>query len=180
MKKVLQILAAVGFGVIALTTTASAQQQNCQLENTGPSSVNVCTNVNEVACTVENNNTITIGNTNYQVSETGEATVTGNTNGGGSNSGSSNNSSSTSVNIVVNNQDDVEGQFCTVTTTTRTPVETPGVGGAGAGAATVAAPTVLPKTSSSSPLVIAATALAAIVALAFVSRATLLAVARKN
>lgn len=175
MKKVLQILIITGFSIIGLTQSVQAAQ-SCVIENTGAESANVCTNIEEVACTVVNENTITINNTNYQVSDSGDATVVGNTNGGGSGSGSSSNSTSTAINIVVNNQDEVEGQLCTVTTTTTTPVEesqTPVAGGAGA-----AMPTVLPKTSVS-PLSVIGTVLAIGVVLALVSR-LVLAVAHRN
>ena len=166
MKKVLQIIAALGFGFFALTTAVSAQEQSCQIQNTGQGSVNVCTNVRQRTCTINNTTNITVDNTNYQVSETGEATVVGNTNGGGAGSGSSSNTTSTTITFVVDNGDETEPEgpvqgLCTITTVTRTPVEETPAGGSGAAAAAV---TTLPKTSGTSPVSIVALAAATVVA----------------
>jgi hypothetical protein len=169
MKKVLQIGAALGFGVIALTSTASAAQ-SCVIDTTGPSSVNVCTNTETVTCNVVNTTTITVNGSNYQVSDTGDATVEGNTNGGGAGSGSSDNSNSSSVNIQVVNNNPDGSDLCTVVTTTRTAVETPAAGGSGAVTPAPVKVAALPNTSGKSPLAVAGIVTGVLAAVAVLAR----------
>lgn len=174
MKKVLQIVTAFSFSFFALTGLASAQQQNCVIDNTGPSSVNVCTNTETVNCVVNENNTVTFTNTNQQEVTTGAGTASGNTTVYNVSSGSASNDNNATVNLTVTN-----GRSCALTTVTRTPV-TPESPAPVTPTAAQAPVTNLPKTSSVSPLAFVGTAIAGIAALAVVARVSVLAYARNR
>lgn len=169
MKRVLQILAAAGISLFALTGVVSAQQ-NCTIENTGEGSVNVCENTTVRSCTVTNNNTITFTDDNSQVAASGSASGSGNTTVYTVSSGNASNNNSSVVSVTVDNSAAAEN--CVVKTVTRTPVETPEA--PEAAAPTAPAPVAkLPKTSGSSPLVFVGLGLAAAAGLAAISRAAI-------
>lgn len=170
MKKILQIVAAVSFGFIALTASASAAE-SCVIENTGPESVNVCTNTTTRTCTVTNNNTITFTDDNSQVVASGSANGTNNTTVYNVSSGDATANNGSVVSVTVDNT--VSGaQDCSVTTVTRTPVPQTPVATPAAPAA--AAPVVkLPKTSSTSPLAFVGLGLMAAALIAVATRGVL-------
>lgn len=167
MKKVLQIVAAFGFMAAVFSGTVAAAEPKCSIETTGTGSNNVCVTVEEVSCVVVNNNEITVNNTNYQVSDTGDATVTGNTGGGGASTGDSSNSSSSSFNIQVVNDAADDDDLCLLTTTTRTPV--PSASQTEEQSA-VNAPAMLPKTSGNTVLSYVGLGLMVVIAVAVVTR----------
>lgn len=171
MKKVLQIVTALAFGFVAITSTASAAS-SCVIENTGPGSTNVCTNTESVNCVVNENNTVTFTNTNNQEATTGTGTASGNTTVYNVSTGSASNDNTVSANITVVNRG------CVLTTVTRTPVTPEAPVTTTPAVSTPVAK--LPKTSSVSPLTYVGIALAGAAGLALVTRLSLAAYAAKR
>ena len=73
------------------------------IENTGPDSTNVVSNDTSVKVRVENNNNLSVTNSNTQSAYSGDAKVFDNTTGGDAISGDATNTNSTSINFSVSN-----------------------------------------------------------------------------
>ena len=73
------------------------------IDNTGPDSHNIVDNQTSVKVHVENNNNLSVTNTNTQSAYSGDATVSHNTTGGSAVTGDATNTNSTSVNFNVTN-----------------------------------------------------------------------------
>jgi hypothetical protein len=148
--------------------TPSASALTCNISNTGPSSENNCTSIENFRCTVSNDNKVTVYNKNDQVAITGGTVTIDNTSAGSGTSGSSTNTNATVLEGTIKNN------ACVVTPAVVTPpVVTPPVtppvvtpstvtpsGGAGAimpvAAPQTAAPSELPNTSAASTMGIVA------------------------
>jgi len=164
----------VGMASVGTGATARAAS-TCQVGYTGPNSHNQCVQTTQQACTVSNKNTVTIDDTNIQLSSSGDANSAGNGNGGNAQSGSATNSNGTAINVTVNN-----AGMCSVTrtvpatTTKTTPTKSTGK------AAAPQKPTakVLPNTSSGSPLPIVAGSIVALAIAAVLARLGVLAYGR--
>lgn len=72
-------------------------------ENTGPGSTNTIDISNQNTSTVSNTNDVHLTTVNHQESESGDATVSGNTTGGSATSGDSTNTSNTDISILFKN-----------------------------------------------------------------------------
>lgn len=73
------------------------------IDNTGPHSRNTVDNQTSVRVNVENNNNLSVRNTNTQSAYSGDARVSGNTTGGDAVTGDATNENSTSINFHVTN-----------------------------------------------------------------------------
>lgn len=121
MKKLKQIVATAVLVLAPFTTAGIAAADTCEIGYTGPNSENLCVSEQEYTCTVTNENEVTIDQTNQQITVSGDANNTDNTNGGGSQSGSATNENNVTFNVTVEND-----EVCTVLATvpaTPTPVE---------------------------------------------------------
>lgn len=159
MKRLLKVMAVgLALSLVAMGAPVSAQAADvsCEIGFTGPDSQNMCTSTETYACTVTNENEVTIVDETDQVVASGTATTGGNTTGGSSSSGSvTNENGSTFVVTITNgNPQEEEGDTCVaslVVPATVTPTPTGGVtptvqAASGAGAAT-GTPAVLAETS---------------------------------
>jgi len=151
MKRLYQLLVGAVVAVLvpmAASVPASAAN-TCEVGFTGPNSQNMCTPVETYTCTVENNNIITIENTNTQVGVSGAALNNSNTTTGSATSGTVTNENGTVFNVVITNANpttqDPETCFATVVVPATTTPETV------VPAATVT-PEALPVTSGESTL----------------------------
>ncbi len=112
MKKLKQIVATVVLVLAPFTTAGIAAADTCEIGYTGPNSENLCVSEQEYTCTVTNENEVTIDQTNQQITVSGDANNTDNTNGGGAQSGSATNENNVTFNVTVEND-----EVCTVVAT---------------------------------------------------------------
>ncbi len=99
MKKILQVLAALVCWSGLMVGAAAAQQQRCDVNNTGPGSQTNCDQSQTNNFTENCNNNVGVNNTNSQDSTSGNSNNSNNTNNGSSSTGSTDNSNSTSMNV---------------------------------------------------------------------------------
>lgn len=155
MKRIYQLVTAALvtlFVPLAMSGSASAAP-TCQVGFTGPNSQNMCVSVQTYACSVTNNNVITVANDNTQVAVSGVALSNENTNADGATTGTVTNTNGTVLSVTITNsaQGSQDPQTCTAAVTvpaTETPeTVTP---------ASTAAPEALPVTSGDKTLTIVA------------------------
>lgn len=120
MKKLKQLLAVAVIIAAPFATAGVAAADSCAEGYTGPNSENLCVSVRTYTCTVNNENTVTIDQTNDQVAVSGDSGNGGNNNGGGAQSGSATNDNNVTFNVTVEN-----GEVCTVVATVPATPETP-------------------------------------------------------
>lgn len=124
-RSIISVIASL-VGLVFLTIPAGAQSnQNCQITNTGPNSVNTCTNSETTTISVTCTNGFAVTNINSQTVSSGSVSVSGNTVSGNATSGEAGN-----VNQVTNEL----AAFCASQATTTTPA-------GGSGAQVAVAPT---------------------------------------
>jgi len=175
MKKVVQLVAALSFGLAVLTTGVSAQTAQCYITGTtGPGSNNTCTNSESLSCQVLNNNIISINNNNVEVSTSGNSDASNNTSVSYVVTGPATNNNSSAVSGTI-----VNGG-CVPTT-----VATPGMGGSTPAPVTAAAAApetvkALPKTSSASPIAYISALIALLGAAVIASRLSVLAYSKRK
>lgn len=98
----------VAVAVVALLVPIAASMpagaaSTCEIGYTGPDSQNMCTSVETYRCSVTNENSVTITNTNNQTVASGSVAVSGNGSGGSSTSGSVTNTSGTTFRVTITN-----------------------------------------------------------------------------
>lgn len=92
-----------GSGAWAGAANVGGGNATTTIDNTGPDSVNTVRNETSVGVKVENNNNLSVTNTNTQSAYSGDATVSHNTTGGDAMTGDATNTNSTSINFHVTN-----------------------------------------------------------------------------
>jgi hypothetical protein len=89
--------------VLTMFGAGAALAADAQIDTTGPSSQNTVTVSETTSTTIENTNHIVVNNDNNQHSSTGDANVSGNTNGGSATTGDATNTATTSTTVTVGN-----------------------------------------------------------------------------
>ena len=92
-----------GAGDWASAVNVGGGNATSTISNTGPDSYNTVNNDTSVKVHVENNNNLSVSNTNTQSAYSGDAKVYGNTTGGSAMTGDATNTNSTSVSFNVTN-----------------------------------------------------------------------------
>jgi len=129
MKRVYQLIAAVVVTLLVPVATGAQTfaASTCAIGFTGPDSQNMCTSVQTYACTVNNDNTVTITDSNNQTAASGAVS-------GGGTSGSVSNSSGTTFTVSITNRTCTATVIVPATTDTPpvsvTPIAAPAVAGA--------------------------------------------------
>lgn len=163
MKKLAAALMVGALVIIPFVGGARVQAQafTCDVGYTGPDSNNMCTSTTQYACTVTNENTVSITNEVDQEVASGEVSVGGNAEGGNSTSGTVTNDSGVSFSVVITGPDLQNEEEATCIATASVPATPPPAPAPEPEpeptepevlAATDAAPTVLPATSSGSSI----------------------------
>lgn len=119
------VMAGMLVGTILTTTTASAEDIQCTIANTGEGSNNSCTEYVGRTCIVTNNNEIFIQEDSEQQAETGETDVIGNGTGEDAITGEATNDNTTVVEGTINNSGACVAAVTTETTPTPTPTPAP-------------------------------------------------------
>ncbi len=145
MSKVFKLIVATSaLTMLSLAAPAPARAA-CEIENTGPGSVNECVNVADFSCELSNDNQIIIRNDSEQVAQSGPVEA-----GEGAFSGTVTNDNGTTFSVTIEN----EGCVVTAVTTPQPPVEeTPVVPQPVVEPPKKETPKVLAKTSSSNLIV---------------------------
>lgn len=148
MKRLYQLVAAVvvAFLVPVLASAPTYAASTCDIGFTGPDSKNMCTSVEKYSCEVQNENNVTIKNSNDQTVASGTVSVNDNNSGGSSASGSVSNSSGTNFSVTITNAGEGEAGICSASVVV-TAVETPPTVVPGNGAATSPTPTAVPQSA---------------------------------
>ncbi len=107
MKKLLR-LATASTVVLGLTTGIAAAQSG-SISTTGPDSTNKVISRTDNSARIDNDNDLTVRNTNDQHSSSGDAKVRDNTTGGDATSGDASNSNSLTANVTVDNSGSMSG-----------------------------------------------------------------------
>lgn len=145
MNKLLKIIAAMVVSASFMGGVAAAD--SCVISNTGPDSVNTCTNTNETKITVTCKNGLDVNTVNNQLASSGFTKVDGNTIAGNATSGNASNASSVTTKLAA---------FCAApaAVVTPPPVNPPATPAPSAPATAVKSATTstLPNTGANSPL----------------------------
>jgi hypothetical protein len=115
IKRISAVVAASS--IVALSLSSFAYADNVDMGTTGPGSTNQVTVNNNTNVTETNTNDVSVSNVTLQIATSGDANVSGNTNGGSATTGSASNNSTTTTVIGIGNSG--------------APVVLGGVGGAG-------------------------------------------------
>jgi|GEM_PF-1547983 len=108
-KRIQQLGSAIALtGMLSLMTVAPVLADS-SISNTGPDSTNKVTNTTTNTVQVDNDNHLTVTNSNDQTAKTGSASVKGNTTAGSAMSGDATNSNNVSTTIDVGNSSALPG-----------------------------------------------------------------------
>lgn len=162
MKSLLQFVAVALVAVfvpVTISLPAAAQTEpDCSIVGNGANSDNDCDIKDSYRCTIDNNNKITIVNTEDQTSVSGNAGVVGNGTGSDAVTGSASNNSNVTFNVVIENGADENERLCTVASVVPVPPtpepETPETPETPVQPTQKAMPKALPVTSGSSAPVV--------------------------